>query len=182
MKKIISLLLCILMVFSALPLAAFAAEEANDPKLTQIIVKQQKDVKISTDYTGAKSTGIKAAVPNGDDVKYSLFYIDPETGAETDVSEKISGIAISGSCAEGEYYLVAFNSNHPEYNVKSESFTLKKHKATVFDKLEEAIAGSMFLSAFTPLGFITVIPAVLLGMVKNAIENMIVNWKISAVK
>lgn len=182
MKKIISLLLCVLMMFSVLPLSAFAADETYDAKLMPIIFKQPKDVKISTDYSGAKSTKIKAAIPSGDAVEYSLFYIDPETGAETDVSKKISGIAISGSCAEGEYYLVAFNSNHPEYSVKSESFTLKKHKATVFDKLEEAIAGSMFLSAFTPLGFITVVPAALFSMVKNAIENLIVNWKISAVK
>ncbi|MCQ2471640.1 MAG: hypothetical protein MJ147_06350 [Clostridia bacterium] len=182
MKKIISLLLCVLMMFSVLPLSAFAADETYDAKLMPIIFKQPKDVKISTDYSGAKSTKIKAAIPSGDAVEYSLFYIDPETGAETDVSKKISGIAISGSCAEGEYYLVAFNSNHPEYKVKSENFTLKKHKATIFDKAEEAISGSLFLSAFTPIGLITVTPTVLIELLIDKIENMIIERKLATIK
>lgn len=182
MKRFISVLLCILMMLSVMPLSAFAADETYDAKLMPIIFKQPKDVKMSTDYSGVKSTEIKAAIPGGDDVKYSLFYIDSQTGAETDVSEKISGTSISGSCAEGEYYLVVSNSNHPEYKVKSESFTLKKHKTNIFDKAEEAVSGSLLLSAFTPVGLITVVPVALIKSVIDKIENMIIERKLAAIK
>lgn len=158
MKKLIALLLALTMVFgvsvSAMAINSFEAGESSDSSLMPIITSQPRNMRMPVDADSSKLISIKACIPNGDEIGYKLY-----------LGEKLiddgAYISFNKSYEPGEYRVVVYNKNNPEYSVTSDTFTFRLYKSSpIMEKLSELSAVAFLSSVFV---FVPIIGGYLLS-------------------
>lgn len=162
-KRFISVMLSAVLLLSvAVP--ALAATD-NDDKMP-VITDQPQDIEHAKGFVMFYKTGITSTIPSRDHVGYELYSGD-ELIATTYNADLIFNTADdpSGESFVGEYYIVAFNMEHPEYRVTSESFEFKVRRPTLKEKYPDFFKSVERIARMVVIVLFAAVSAVLLPVV-----------------
>ena len=164
MKKLLSLILsAALLICCALP--SFAAEGQSAEGKTPVFDNVREELTIA--YAGPDSVDDKyvlafASVPGGDPVGYELYYEGKKINTFTEEQPYVTLESPSG-----EYEVIAFNINAPEYRASSGTIAVETERVTLLVKLRWFFS-SLYLD--------TVIPGAFIADALSKLPQIIADW------
>ena len=163
MKKLVSIILCSVLI-AGFALPSFAADE-NAADKTPVFDNVRTELSIA--YAGSDSVDDKyvlafASTPCGDPVGYELYYEGKIVKTFTDEPAYVTLESPSG-----EYEIVAYNLNAPEYRASSGKITVETEQVTALVKLRRLLS-TIYLD--------TVIPGAIIFNALSKIPQLIAEW------